>query len=193
MKPSISEVPFFSSTPAIKPDDTAEGGSKGSFSFGDPIPEQSEVSDSDESPTEGSQEEESGEEQELEQWNVIPKAPSSGSDPSPIQSGATSSSKGGFSLGSLQGEAVLKKPPQPVRITAAVDSSQVKSISQPVVVGAFAAVDKSGGVSIKPPGPQTTQAEPAKPLSGLFIPTTKAQVHVKPSLFYLQIVMIRYA
>lgn len=175
-------MPFFSSTPAIKPGDTAEG-SKGSFSFGVTIPEQNEVSDDgDGSLSEGSQEEESSEEQELEQWNVIHKASSSGSGPS--GPGATSSSEGGFSLGSAQDEAVLVKPSQPVRITATADSSQAKSIQQLAVGGAFAAVDKTGGGSMKPPGSQTIQPEPAKPPSGLFLPSTKAQV--KPSLFYLQ-------
>lgn len=164
-------MPFFSSTPAIKPSDTAEG-SKGIFSFGGPIPEQSEVSESNGSPSEESQEEESGEEQELEQWNV-PSSTESG--PPSLQSGVKSSSKGSFSLGTSQNEAVLK-PSQPVRITPAADSSQTKSIPQLAAGGTFPAVDKSGGVGIKPAGSQTIPAEPVKPPSGLFLPTARTQV-----------------
>lgn len=162
---------FYSSTPAIKPSDTAEG-SKGTFSFGSPIPEQSEVSDGNGSPSEESQEEESGEEQELEQWNV-PSLTESG--PPPIQSGVISSSKGSFSLGTSQDETVLK-PSLPMRITPAADSSQTKSTPQLAAVGTFPAVDKSGGVAIKPAGSQTIPEEPVKPPSGLFLPTARTQV-----------------
>lgn len=184
VKPSRPEVPFFSSTPAIKPGDIAEG-SKGSFRFGDPIAEDSKVSDDDGSLAEdGTQEEEPCQEKELEKWDAMHKASASAPGPSPTQSETTSSTKGSFSLGNAQDEAVLKKPPQPVRITATADSSQAKFISKPTVVGAFSAADKSGGGGgIKPPGSQPPQAEPALAPSGLFLPATKAEV--KRSFFYV--------
>lgn len=153
MKPSRPDVPFYSSTPAIKPGDVAEG-SKGTFGFGVPISEQIDKSDSDESLSdEGSQDEEPCEDQELERWNTIHKATSSGPASSLMQSGAE-----------------LKKPaPQTV-------SSQAKSIPQSAVIGAFSTVARSGDEGIKPPESQATQAEPAKASSGLFLPTTKGQV-----------------
>ena len=180
MKPSRPEVPFFSSTPSIRPEDTSEG-SKGRFSFGDPIPEEIKVPDDDDdddgSLTEdGAQEEEPCQEKELEHSDAIHKAPASGPGHSPIQFERTSSTKGSFSLGNTQDEAVLKKPSHPVRITAAVERSHAKFIPQPTVGGAFSAVDKSGGDSIEPPGSQPAQTEPALATSGLLLPATKTEV-----------------
>ena len=189
MKPSGPEVPFLSSTPAVRPEGTAEG-SEGRFSFGDSIPEDIKVSDDDGSVAEdGYQEEEPCQEKELEQLDAIHRASASGPSPSTIQSETTSSTKGSFSLGNSQDEAILKKPPHPVRITTAVESSHAKSIPQPTVVGAFSAVDKSVGGGIKPPGSQHEKAEPALAPSGSFIPATKAEV--KRSLFDLYVVLIQ--
>jgi len=185
VKPSKPEVPFFSSTPAVRPEGKAEG-SKGRFSFGDdPIPEDIRVSDDDGSVAEDAyQEEEPYQEKELEHLDAMRGASASG--PSPIQPETTSSTKGSFSLGNSQDEAVLKKPPHPVRITAAVESSHAKSIPQPTVVGAFSAVDKSvgGGFTLSQP----RKAEPAVAPSGLFIPASKAEV--KLSLFEIYVVLI---
>lgn len=180
MKPSRPEVPFLSSTPAVRPEDTAEG-SKGRFSFAD-VPEEVKVSDDDGSLAEDGyqEEEEPFQKNELEDLDAVHKASATAPGPSPIHSHTTTSTTTGFSLGNTVDEAVLEKPPHPVRITAASESSHVKSIQQPTVVGAFSAVDKSVGGGIKPPGSQPTKAEPALAPSGLFLPATKAEVKQSP-------------
>ena len=190
MKPNRAEVPFYSSTPAVKSEDTAEG-SKGCFSFSDPIPEEIKVSDDDGSLSEDEYEEEEPlQEKELEHLDAVHKASASGPGPSPKHSDTTSSAKGSFSLGNSLDEAVLKKPPNPVRMTAAAaESSHAKSIPQPTVVGAFSAVDKSVGGGIMPPSSQPTKVEPALAPSGLSLPATKAEV--KCSLFDVYAVLIQ--
>ena len=176
MKPSRPEVPFLSSTPAMKPGDTAER-SKGRFSLGD-LSEEIKVPDDDGSLAEDeSEEEEPCQENELEHLDAIHKASTSGPSPSPLHADRTTSTKASFSLGNTLDEDVLKKPPQTVSITAAsAESSYAKSIPQPTVTGAFSAVDKSVGGGIKPPGYQPTKAEPALAPSGFVLPATKAEV-----------------
>ena len=165
-------MPFYSSTPAIRPEDTTEG-SKGRFSFGETIPEKIEVPDDDRSLGEdGSREEELCQEKELEHLDAIQEASIIGPGPSPTQSETPSITKGS-GLGNEEDEAVLKKAPHPVRITASVERSQTKSIPQPTAGGAFSAVDKSVGWGIKPPVSQPTKAAPVLAPSGLSSPSTK--------------------
>ena len=175
MKPSGPEVSFLSSTPAVRPEDTAEA-SKGHFSFGD-VPEEIKVSDDDGSLAEdGYHEEEPSQKNELEHLDADHKASASRPGPSPVQSDAATSTTASFSLGNTVDEAALKKPSHPVKITTAVESSHTKPIPKPTVVGAFSTVEKSVGGGIKPPGSQPAKAEPALAPSGLFLPATKAEV-----------------
>lgn len=180
-------MPFLSSTPAVRSEDIEEG-SKGHFSFGD-VPEEVKVSNDNGSLAEdGYQEEEPSQKNELEHLDAVHKASASGPGPSPIHSDTTSTTAS-FSLGNKVDEAVLNEPPHPVRITAAGESSNAKPIPKPTVVGAFSTVDKSVGGGIKPPGSQTTKAEPSIAPSGFFLPATKAEV--KQSSFDLDVVLIQ--
>jgi len=188
VKPNRPEVPFYSSTLAIRPEDTTEG-SKGRFSFGETIPEKIEVPDDDRSLGEdGSREEELCQEKELEHLDAIQEASIIGPGPSPTQSETPSITKGS-SLGNEEDEAVLKKAPHPVRITASVERSQTKSIPQPTAGGAFSAVDKSVGWGIRPPVSQPTKVAPVLAPSGLSSPSTK---EVNLFDFYVAVSFIVY-